>query len=347
MTLDFRKGLRDGTGQQLERCRACYLTPFFWGLFWDAEGLFPGRSAFVRKLPFGTPVLPRRESCGRRFGRLPGALEYRLYAVSNRRGRQEVVDWFRNRSAERFFLAFAALARELSMNIGLTYLETHEPKPRNTISIIVHGGQVALKYSKVFICNFGQHELSKPNPNIAEIGCDFHCSPGVFFDVCALKGAEGDLLVGAMICADREFPEAATELMLKGAELIVIPNACTWDELRTAGLRTRSFENLVGAAMVNCPGPGAGKSQAHTCVAWKHCVPQDTLLASAADQEQILFANFDLEAIRAFRKEEAWRIDYRRNSARGSNPCSEHALLVVATVPELTLCGTWHRPHSR
>ncbi len=31
-----------------------------------------------------------------------------------------------------FFLAFAALARELSMNIGLIYLETHEPKPRNT-----------------------------------------------------------------------------------------------------------------------------------------------------------------------------------------------------------------------
>jgi predicted amidohydrolase len=126
-----------------------------------------------------------------------------------------------------------------------------------------------------------------------------------------------------MICADREFPEAATELMLKGAELIVIPNACTWDELRTAGLRTRAFENFVGVAKANYPGSGAGNSQAHTCAAWKYGVPQDTLLASAADQEQILFANFELDAIRAFSKEEAWRIDYRRNAARGSKPWRE------------------------
>lgn len=28
-----------------------------------------------------------------------------------------------------------------------------------------------------------------------------------------------------MICADREFPELATQLMLNGAELIVVPNA--------------------------------------------------------------------------------------------------------------------------
>jgi hypothetical protein len=52
-----------------------------------------------------------------------------------------------------FFQTFAALARELSMSIALTYLETHQPKPRNTVSIISGRGEVALNYSKVFICS--------------------------------------------------------------------------------------------------------------------------------------------------------------------------------------------------
>ena len=79
-----------------------------------------------------------------------------------------------------------------------------------------------------------------------------------------------------MICADREFPGPATELMLNGAELIVVPNACTWDDIRTAGLKTRVFENLVGAALANYPAPAAnGNSQACTCVAWKDAISRD------------------------------------------------------------------------
>jgi predicted amidohydrolase len=66
-----------------------------------------------------------------------------------------------------------------------------------------------------------------------------------------LVGAEGEVKIGAMICADREFPEAASQLMQNGAELIVVPNVCTWDDMQSAGLKTRAFENLVGIAMVN------------------------------------------------------------------------------------------------
>src|SRR5260370_42313087 len=33
-----------------------------------------------------------------------------------------------------FFLSFAALAQELSMNIAVTYLEAHAPNPRNSVS---------------------------------------------------------------------------------------------------------------------------------------------------------------------------------------------------------------------
>lgn len=216
-----------------------------------------------------------------------------------------------------FVQSFAALARELGMNIAITYLETYTPKPRNTVSIINGEGRLILNYSKVFVCDFGGDELLKSDPRRDNIGCDVNCSPGESFDVCALAGAEGEVTVGAMICADREFPEPATELMLNGAELIIVPNACQWDDIRTAGLKTRAFENLVGVAMVNYPVPiNNGSSQAYTCVAWKNGKAQETLIAKADERERVLMVSFNMNEIRAFRTAKSWRMEYRRNARR-------------------------------
>jgi N-carbamoylputrescine amidase len=215
-----------------------------------------------------------------------------------------------------FFRSFAALARELDLNIAITYLEAHQPMPRNTVSVINRRGEVILNYSKVFICDFGKEELLKPNPNVQDIGCDLNCSPGELFDICTLVGLEGEVRIGAMICADREFPEAASQLMLNGAELIVVPNACTWDDIRTAGLKTRALENLVGIAMVNYPAPlNNGNSRAYTCVAWRKGKSIDTLIAKTGEREEILLATFDMDDIRQFRSTESWRMDYRRARA--------------------------------
>jgi len=212
-----------------------------------------------------------------------------------------------------FLQSFAALARELDLNIAITYFQAHQPAPRNSVSVINRQGQLALNYSKVFICDFGKDELLKPNPDAANIGCDANCSPGDSFDVAALEASGGQVKIGAMICADREFPEAAAQLMLNDAELIVVPNACTWDDVRTAALKTRAFENLVGIAMVNYPEPlNNGNSQAHTCVPWKNGKPTDTLIAKAGEREEILLATFDMDEIRQFRSAESWRLDYRR-----------------------------------
>lgn len=211
-----------------------------------------------------------------------------------------------------FFQTFASVARELEMNIAVTYLETHQPLPRNSVSILDYRGEVVLNYSKVFICDFGREEFQQPSPNPQDIGCDVNCSPGESFGVCTLEGTGGQLTVGAMICADREFPEAATELMLNGAELIIVPNACTWEEIRTAGVKTRALENMVGLAMANYPGPNMGCSQAHSCVAWRNGHAVDTVIAMAGEQEEILLATIDVEDIRAFRKAESWRMEYRK-----------------------------------
>lgn len=60
--------------------------------------------------------------------------------------------------------------------------------------------------------------------------CDFDkeaaLTPGDDFYVAALDTPHGPLNVGALICYDREFPESARLLMLKGAEVILTPNAC-------------------------------------------------------------------------------------------------------------------------
>jgi predicted amidohydrolase len=213
-----------------------------------------------------------------------------------------------------FFRSFVTAAHEFSLNIAITYLEKHSPKPRNSVSIITGNGQVALNYSKHFICNFGLEELQKRKPSVAELGCDFNCDAGEDFDVCTLKGKEGEVKIGAMICADREFPEAATALMVKGAEIIVVPNSCGWDKLRSSILETRAFENQLAIAMANYPGSKMGHSQAYSGAAWKNGIPRKTLLVEAGEDEELVLAEIDVDAIREFRKEENWRMAHRRNS---------------------------------
>src|SRR4029453_18990729 len=80
-------------------------------------------------------------------------------------------------------------------------------------------------------------------------------TPGDEFYVCTLDTAAGDVQVGAMICYDREFPESARVLMLKGAEIVLVPNACDLEINRLTQFRSRAYENMVGMAMANYAAP--------------------------------------------------------------------------------------------
>ena len=209
-----------------------------------------------------------------------------------------------------FFQAYAQIGKELGMNIAITYLEKFYPKPRNTVSIIDSNGEVALNYSKVFLCKFGQDELLKEQYHLDDVGSDYNCTPGTKFDVCELTIGEGFVKVGAMICADREFPEAAGALIKNGAELIIVPNSCDWDEIRDSQLKTRAFENLVGIAMANYPKPkNNGLSTAYSPLAFNN----DPLIVRAKNDEEMALATFNMDEIREFRQREQWRLDYRLN----------------------------------
>lgn len=112
-----------------------------------------------------------------------------------------------------FLQAFQSLARELSMAIGITYLEEFSPLPRNSFALFDFQGRRVLDYAKVHTCDFGD---------------EYALTPGDSFPVTTLKTPKGPVQVGCMICYDREFPESARLLMLGGAEIILTPNACPW-----------------------------------------------------------------------------------------------------------------------
>ncbi len=198
-----------------------------------------------------------------------------------------------------FVAGFVGLARELNLAIALTYLERSDGSPRNTVSLIDRHGTIVMTYAKVHTCDFGMEDALTP-------GDDFY--------VGTLDTAQGEINVGAMICHDREFPESARILMLKGAELILTPNACPLDPNRLGQFRARAFENMVGVAMANYAAPQEnGHSVAYDPMAYDaQGRARDTLIIEAGESEGIYLAPFDLRAIREYRQREVWGNAFRR-----------------------------------
>ncbi|MBW8092879.1 carbon-nitrogen hydrolase family protein [Streptomyces hygroscopicus] len=200
-----------------------------------------------------------------------------------------------------FVTRFRELAAELEMAIALTYLERWDGPPRNTLSLIDRHGRLVLTYAKVHTCAFDLPEAA--------------LTPGEGFEVCALDTAVGEVMTGAMICYDREFPESARALMLAGAEIVLTPNACELESNRLAQFRSRAMENMTGMAMANYAGPGWGHSVAHDGIAFADGRPRDTLVIEAGEAEGIYPAVFDLDALRDYRRRESWGNAFRRPAA--------------------------------
>jgi len=159
------------------------------------------------------------------------------------------------------------------------------------VSIIDRTGRTAMTYAKVHTCDFSVMEAA--------------CSPGEDFFVCEVDTAAGPVSIGAMICYDREAPESARILMLKGAEIVLVPNACGIDEDRRAQLKTRAYENAMGLAMTNYAAP---KNNGHSMAFGADA----ELLVEAGEQEGIFMAVFDLEKVRRKREQTIWGNAFRR-----------------------------------
>jgi predicted amidohydrolase len=215
--------------------------------------------------------------------------------ASRARWRTQAID-----QGDPFFVYFRRLAAELEIAIAITYLERwSDGPPRDTVSLIDRRGEVALTYAKVHTCDFEVEAA---------------CTPGREFPVVSLDTARGVVRVGAMICFDREFPESARMLMLNGAELVLIPNACEMEVNRLSQLRARAFENMMALALANYAAPQQnGHSVVFDGIAFdRDGRSQDMCVAAAAEEEGICLARLDLDALRAYRRREVWGNAFRK-----------------------------------
>ncbi len=107
--------------------------------------------------------------------------------------------------------------------------------------------------------------------------------------------------------------------MVKGAELILTPNACELEANRIGQFRARAFENMLGVAMANYAAPQCnGHSVAFDAAAFgANGEPLDPLIVEAEEAEGVYVAEFDLDKIRAYRQHEVWGNAYRKPQAYG------------------------------
>ena len=102
----------------------------------------------------------------------------------------------------------------------------------------------------------------------------------------------GNLTVGSIICADREFPEGTRVLAGRGVELLLTPNACDLKPSQLRQFQVRAKENLMDVAMTNY----AGAQYNGRSVAFDHT---GTLAAGPAGPgDELVMASFNVDALR-------------------------------------------------
>lgn len=206
-----------------------------------------------------------------------------------------------------FVSAFGDLAARLGVAIAVTYLERFDPLPRNTVTLFDMLGRRVFDYAKVHTCDFGDER---------------RLTPGEDFLVRTLETKKGPVEVGAMICYDREFPESARVLMLRGAELALVPNACPMEINRLCQLRARAFENMMAVATCNYPAgtPDCnGHSTVFDGVAYLPELPgsRDTCVLESGEGEGVYMARLNFDMLRAYRRREVHGNAYRRPQKYG------------------------------
>lgn len=185
--------------------------------------------------------------------------------------------------------------KELEIGLVATALTKGKSIPQNSAFVIGKDGKILMKYSKVHTCDFADEKMLES---------------GDEFKVCNFDGVK----IGIMICYDREYPESARILMLKGAEIILVPNDCGSMYPRLQALSTRAYENMCGITMANPNGKNAGNSCAYSPICWDSngkCV-DNTLLLADAETEGLFYAEFDMDAIRKYREHEMMGNTFRK-----------------------------------
>jgi predicted amidohydrolase len=174
------------------------------------------------------------------------------------------------------------LAARHDVTLSLTILESDEGRLHDTM-VLVTGGGLEARYRK-----------SHLYPN--EISLFI---PGGNLDVFAVDGVK----YGPMICFEHAFPEVATTLALRGAQVLLIPSAVPrgYEYLLTLRTRARAQDNQVFAIAANL----VGEEPDGFCGMSLVVAPDGRILGQGpARGEVVVVAEIDVEEIAAERSRE-------------------------------------------
>lgn len=245
---------------------------------------------FIREAAENSADLVLFPECFLTSYKFPDICEH-LLPVEKIENDPEFLDWQKRSVDENdiYLKRIQNICRELSIGAEITAFSKGEKYPQNSAYIIGKDGSILLKYSKVHTCDFDVER---------------YLEGGDGFSVCDFEGTK----LGTMICYDREYPESARELMLAGAEMILVPNDCEGMAPRLRELAVRAMENRCSVAMANPPSKHGGSSCAYTPMVWNWDQNDefiDTELVCAAPEfDGLVYADFDMEEIRNYRARE-------------------------------------------
>ncbi len=197
-----------------------------------------------------------------------------------------------------YIKVFCNIAKKLNIGIVITAFTKGEEKAQNSAFLIDKTGNILMKYIKVHTCDFADEKCLES---------------GKEFKVCEFDGVK----IGIMICYDREYPESARMLMLKGAEIVLVPNNCQGMKPRLNVLQTRAYENMFGVVMANPPYENAGNSCAFSPIAWDedgNCTNMEIFVADEFS-EKIYIADYNIEELRTYRNSEMMGNTFRKVDA--------------------------------
>jgi len=192
---------------------------------------------------------------------------------------------------------FGRLARELGVYLLVGMSELRGGQIYNAMPVLSPQGELMGVMRKVHINKF-------------ETGGGWR--NGSAFPVWEFKTPTGRFRGGIMICYDREMPESARILMLKGVDVIFNPLACTCPtmDIHRCLLRTRAFENEVYIFMVNHAAP---RENGHSMV----FDYKGDIVREMDEGECVFVQEINLDALNAYRKKGIYGFHHRRPELYG------------------------------
>jgi predicted amidohydrolase len=187
---------------------------------------------------------------------------------------------------------FGRLAKELGVYVLVGMSELRDGQVYNAMPVLSPRGELMGVMRKVHI-------------NKCETPAGWR--NGSEFPVWEFKTQTGQFRGGIMICYDRELPESARILMLKGADVIFNPLCCgcPTDDIHRCLLRTRAFENELYIFMVNHAAP---RTNGHSMAFDAH----GTIVRELSEKEGLLVYEFDLDALNKYRAQGIYGFHHRR-----------------------------------